>query len=155
MDYSLRTVANFALGGTVSVVGGGKFENGAITAAYASLLAGTPVEGQQQSKSVGESLVEYGERVLDLGTKLITLPNTAIGLVWGGVGLLFGGDIRTIADYEKYNGIVFRNSPLMSAGGAITITFSLKCSRRRRRPSKPGREVRQLGRALCSVPRCR
>ena len=117
MDYSLKTVANFVLGGTVSVVGGGKFENGAITAAYASLLAGTPVEGQQQSKSV--SLVEYGERVLDLGTKLITLPNTAIGLVWGGVGLLFGGDIRTIADYEKYNGIVFRNSPLMSAGAQL------------------------------------
>ncbi len=120
-DYSLKTVANFVLGGTVSVVGGGKFENGAITAAYASLLAGTLVEGQQQGKSVGQSLVEYGERLLDIGTKIITLPNTAIGLVYGGLGLLFGGEIPTIADYEKYNAIVFRNSPLASSGGAITF----------------------------------
>jgi RHS repeat-associated protein len=119
--YALRTVGAFIIGGTASVVGGGKFENAAITAAYASLLAGTLVEAQRSGKSMGEALVEFGERVVDLGTKLITLPNTALGLAWGGLGVLFGGDIPTIADWEKYNAIVFRNNPLMASGGAITF----------------------------------
>ncbi len=81
-----RTMIAGIVGGTASALGGGKFANGAWTAAFQHLLN---AEVGKVSKGVlsglGNGLNKASRTPLGY---LWSLPNTAIGLVWGGVGLL-------------------------------------------------------------------
>ena len=117
-----RTIKASVVGGTVSVIGGGKFANGAYTAAFQHLLN---AEAANSKSSMGNSLKRIGKFALDLIGKAWSLPNTAIGLAWGGIGLV--SEI-VLAPFKKwdlkvsfgYNAIQFEGHPLMLFG-AITL----------------------------------
>ena len=79
-----RTALASVVGGTTSVLGGGKFANGAYTAAFQHLLNS---EAGNSKNSIGNKLKRAGDFALDLIGKVWNLPNTAIGLVWGTIGL--------------------------------------------------------------------
>ncbi|THK37030.1 hypothetical protein EHS39_16420 [Ensifer sp. MPMI2T] len=115
------TLSMAALGGTTSVIGGGKFANGAVFAAYGSILSNSLNEGMKAGRSIASSLVDAGREILDTFTKLSTSAyNTAVGLAWGGLGWAFGGSAPTF----EHNAIVFRNHPFMKTrwiSGAITL----------------------------------
>ena len=78
--FELNIVKSAIIGGGAAVLGGGKFINGARTAAFAALFSGVV---QQQSSGLAR-------RVLNVVGKIWALPNTLIGLAYGGVGTLFG-----------------------------------------------------------------
>jgi RHS repeat-associated protein len=117
-----RTIRASVMGGTTSALGGGKFANGAYTAAFQHLLN---VEAGNIESSMGNNLKQVGKCALDLIGKAWNLPNTAFGLAWGGVGLV--SEI-ILAPFKKwdfkvsfgYNAIQFEGHPLMLFG-AITL----------------------------------
>ncbi len=80
-----RVIAASVVGGTASVLGGGKFANGARNAAFAYLFSGGGV--QQQGNSNGGGFLKGALNVIG---KVWALPNTLVGLAYGGVGMLFG-----------------------------------------------------------------
>jgi hypothetical protein len=96
-----RTMAAALLGGTVSDLSGGKFANGAVTAAFSYAIAsgaqrqpGTADQGEPQSGADGPS---FGRRLvrgaLNVAGKIWALPNTIVGTVVGLAGVPFGATI--------------------------------------------------------------
>jgi hypothetical protein len=129
-----RTIRAGIVGGTASALGGGKFANGAYTAAFQHLLnaeAGSSVL-QKSVESIGNALKPVG----DLVGKIWNLPNTALGLSWGGIGLAtetilapfklaakplgYKGKVFDFRVNVKHNAIQFHSHPLMIFG-AISL----------------------------------
>lgn len=120
----MRHMANAAVGGTASAVGGGKFANGALFGAFRSLARTSFVAAQQSGEGIlggfrrlGEGLGSVALGGLDIASKVWGGVNTAVGLAWGGLGWALGGDRPILA----HNAVVFKNNPLMWAGGGITL----------------------------------
>lgn len=84
---------------------GGKFANGATTAAFAHLFSSGGV--RQQSSAGG---------VLDVVGKIWALPNTIAGMIYGGVGHVAGWIMGTNPSISfANNAIQFENNPLMAS----------------------------------------
>ena len=119
-----RTAVAGVVGGTASALGGGKFANGAYTAAFQHLV-------NAEAGNVGKNLLNGIGKGLDAISRsplgyIWNLPNTAIGIAWGGIGLLcqigmfpFSGKWEFAATIAN-NAINFDGHPLMFSG-AITI----------------------------------
>lgn len=106
-------VGSMVVGGTSSKIGGGKFANGAVTAAFANLFSGMGGARQQQA---GNSSGGFFNGVLDVAGKIWALPNTVIGLAYGGVGHVLGWIMGTNPNITfANNAIQFENNPLMAS----------------------------------------
>ena len=94
-------IVSIIAGGTASVIGGGKFANGAAQSGfdYAKANPGW---------------------ALDVAGKIWALPNTVVGVGVGMAGVPFGGDMPSLS--ADFNAIVFEKYPFkVGGGGAITI----------------------------------
>lgn len=129
-----RTLTAGVIGGTTAALSGGKFANGAYTAAFQHLLNAEAGRGGLRNglKSIGNALKPLG----DVLGKIWNLPNTALGLSWGGVGLAtesllapfrlaakpFGykGKIFDFRITVGNNAIQFHSHPLM-VFGAVSL----------------------------------
>jgi hypothetical protein len=115
-------------GGTISAATGGKFANGAVTAAFSYAMASGANRDTQTSASSGERVIgsglesgegpSLGQRLmrgaLDIVGKVWALPNTIVGTVVGLAGVPFGATISF-----GNNGIQFEHYPW--GEGAITL----------------------------------
>ena len=105
-NFEVNLIIKATAGGTISELTGGKFANGATTAAFA--YASTSLVSDIKNGA------SFGEATLDLAGKVWALPNTIIGTVVGLAGVPFGADTRF-----TNNAIWFENYPL--GEGAVTI----------------------------------
>jgi hypothetical protein len=119
-----RTITAGVIGGTASALGGGKFANGAWTAAFQHLLN---AEGGNTMRNIGNGLAKTGKFGMDILGKIWNLPNTAIGLAWGGIGLAAeivaapfkGWDFNI---FPGYNSIMFTGHNLAGTAQALGNT---------------------------------
>jgi len=115
----LRVAASAVAGGTAAELTGGRFANGAITAAFVRLFQEELTMGSQAGTRNAGSATSSGFNALtvvgDFIGKIWALPNTMIGLIYGGIGWALGGDAPILG----YNAIEFKNSPIM--GSAMTF----------------------------------
>jgi len=120
-DIYWATLEAAIVGGFASRLAGGKFTNGAETAAF-SYLFNAAAHGDLSTSSGDGS-----GGALDVLGKLWNLPNTAIGLVYGSIGYAVGWGMYE-AGWQALppdviignNAIEFTHNPFAS-GGAITI----------------------------------
>jgi len=122
-----RIMAAAVVGGTIAEVTGGKFANGAMTAAFAQAFASSAqrqaMHGSQDAEQLGTGAEpSFGGRfmrgALDVAGKIWALPNTIIGTVVGLAGVPFGATISF-----GNNAIQFENYPW--GDGAITLGNSV------------------------------
>jgi hypothetical protein len=116
----LRVAASAVAGGTAAELTGGRFANGAITAAFVRLVQEEMTFGSQTgTKNAGSatSPVDNALRVVgDVIGKIWALPNTVLGLAIGISSLPFGGQFIGWHD----NAFQFVNLPF-GKGGALTL----------------------------------
>ncbi|WDZ82049.1 FG-GAP-like repeat-containing protein (plasmid) [Ensifer adhaerens] len=91
---ALQTVAASAIGGTASVVGGGKFENGAITGAYSHLLNDAMHKAKEQSVSQ-KNQPDYMEDAIYPTWSPIDLAIGAGAFFWRSMVSLYGSFVAT------------------------------------------------------------
>lgn len=115
-----RTITAAAIGGTASALGGGKFANGAATAAFQHLLnAETGRSSDTNQLSRGErvnSLVRGASLVGELIGRVWSLPNTIIGFLYGSLSLPFGASLHFVDGVMQ-----FRNMPSGLMGSAMSL----------------------------------
>jgi hypothetical protein len=112
VDNGVVSVAMTAVvGGTIARLGGGKFANGAVSAAFVYIFNHMVHAGPQGGGTSNEQNL-----VVDIIGKIWNLPNTLIGLVFGGIGHVAGWIMGT----NPYitignNAIQFHNNPFTTA----------------------------------------
>nr|VFJ66174.1 MAG: RHS repeat-associated core domain-containing protein [Candidatus Kentron sp. DK] len=112
-----RTIAASVLGGTASVLGGGKFGNGAITGVFAHLFSGNAL---RRPDNVGGS--RFFRNALDVVGKIWALPNTIAGMIYGGVGHIAGWIMGTNPQtIFSHNAVQFINNPFVRRDEALTL----------------------------------
>ena len=127
-----RTVAAAVVGGTTSEIAGGKFANGAATAAMVHLLnhEGGGVEHSHDPRAprVGETYEEYRARLVSMRSDTwegeLTYDFAVAGPVGGGYfegSLTNTGSLETIAVAGKVGAMAF---PLGTVSGKINITVT-------------------------------
>ncbi len=111
--------ASVMIGGTASVIAGGKFANGAVSSAFAHLFSGGGVRQQQASGSSGGG---FFNGILDVVGKIWSLPNTIAGLAYGSAGHVAGW-IKGINPKIKFghNAMQFINNPFIRDNEALTL----------------------------------
>jgi hypothetical protein len=114
----LRVAASAVAGGTAAELTGGRFANGAITAAFVRLFQEELTMGSQAGTKNAGSATSQGFNALSVVGNLIgkiwALPGTLIGTMVGLASLPFGAEL-----HFGYNAIVFTNLPF--GGGALTL----------------------------------
>jgi hypothetical protein len=116
-QYLGRTATSAAVGGTVTVISGGKFGNGAATAAFMHLVNSEATNAASRTGLFKNSARFVGNII----RKAWNLPNTVIGLAWGGLGKVVdvvSGRNQMTVDFGN-NAIQFHNHPW--AGTAETL----------------------------------
>ncbi len=110
-EATARTLEAALIGGTSTEATGGKFANGAASAALAHLSSNAGATRQQQAGNAGKG--GFFEGVLDIAGKIWALPNTLVGLAYGGVGHVDGWVLGTNPYITFGNkAIQFYNNPL-------------------------------------------
>ena len=105
-----KIMVRAVVGGTAAAIGGGKFANGAVSAAFVMMFG----------SNVRPSKILNG--IIDIAGKIWTLPNTIFGLIYGGVGHILGIFMGLNPSISiGHNAIQFLNNPLQPYGGAITF----------------------------------
>jgi RHS repeat-associated protein len=114
-------IESATLGGIGSALGGGKFANGAESAAF-SYAAGASYGSGTGATNSNDPFAG----LLDIAGKIWNLPNTAIGLTYGAAGYIagwanyeLGGQLSPPDILQGVNGLYFTNSPLQLS--AMTI----------------------------------
>jgi RHS repeat-associated protein len=111
-----RVVASAIVGGTTSQVTGGKFANGARSAAFSQAFSEGIVAASNPNRQPlpGNWLARQGVGLLDLAGKIWALPDTVLGLGIGIAGVPFGATMTL-----GHNAIQFENYPW--GNGALTL----------------------------------
>jgi len=107
-----RTTASAAGGGFAAVLGGGKFMNGARTAAYGSMF------GQLTKIALNEGIKKAFSVAVDVAKKIWTLPNTAIGITLGLAGYPIG-------QFLNYVGLMSNPPTIKFTDGNLEFTNSI------------------------------
>jgi hypothetical protein len=110
VDIQFRPIIAAIGGGTASVATGGKFGNGALTAAMSAAIGDAALDSKRprHAKPSGPKNVTFalGRRVasgaMDIAGRIWAFPNTIIGLAFGGAGTIFG--VRPV--WDSVNGIL-------------------------------------------------
>ncbi|RLA13394.1 MAG: hypothetical protein DRQ59_05405, partial [Gammaproteobacteria bacterium] len=115
-----RTTIAAVAGGVVAKLGGGKFENGAVTGAFVHLFNyESSARPHEASSSSGGG---FFKGVLDVVGKIWALPNTIAGLIYGCIGPVAGWIMGTKPQIVfGHNAIQFINNPFIRDNDALTL----------------------------------
>jgi len=117
----VRITSNAIVGGTVSVIGGGKFANGAITGAYTVMLNDMMHElGDDPSKKKNSNSLTK-EKLLSLGYKYLSPEDAKTFL--GGTPKSLDFAVGGAGIYDFVKSLVAKTSPLI---GFISTCYQLK-----------------------------
>lgn len=119
-----RAIALSIIGGTASVISGGKFANRATTAAFQAILT-YGINSGQKNNDPNNSAQQSGNNPLsvagDVIGKIWALPNTIIDAIYGGVGHIVGEIGYAMGIYDVSPSITFGNNAIQFLDNPFTL----------------------------------